>query len=353
MRFRDIRNRLRHPFTRTEREDERPPRRTLQDRINSFPLMRARRQTTTASLQLSPRTALPVLPAPVVPAPLTFDVAATFQAAQRAAEQQVTRPPAPVPPPIPPLPVPAADFTPRHLGTLEVTLPPTIRPDPAQLLRQLPPPPRDPIPIDRTSSYRVAAMPTDADTLRAVLVSAKLASYVYTRDPATLPGDWAPSTDLATALQRDLGLPADDGVQRPHGTLVDAASGLVATVLVSPGSREVVLAFGGTTSGHVAGGAMDRVFGNVAMSATQWTANLTAGLGRLPRSYDQAAQLLQALSARMDAPPWRGHALRTVGHSKGGGEAIYAALSQPLPMRGPAQGVRDAAVRVLSRQSRG
>jgi hypothetical protein len=98
-----------------------------------------------------------------------------------------------------------------------------------------------------------------------VLTSAKLASYVYTRDPSDLPGDWSPSTELADSLRTQLGLQDEDGVQQPFGTIVDSESGFVATILVSPESREVVVAFGGTTSGKVAAGGGDRP------GARQWS----------------------------------------------------------------------------------
>jgi hypothetical protein len=71
----------------------------------------------------------------------------------------------------------------------------------------------------------------------------------------------------------------------------------------------------------------------VAISGTQWATNLNAGLGNLPRSYELAAQVLAAVDGLMDKQPWCGHTLRTVGHSKGGGEATYAALVQEVPVK--------------------
>jgi hypothetical protein len=176
-------------------------------------------------------------------------------------------------------------------------------------------------------------MPTNVDEVRTIVVNAKLAAYAYLRNPDGLPGDWAPSSELSAHLRTALSLPRESGVDSGFGTLVDDRSGLVATILVSPTAKEVVVAFGGTTSGRVAGGALDRVFGNVAMSITQWASNVSAGWGRLPRNYAQAAQLLGVLGGMLEQAPWQGYTLRAVGHSKGAGEATYAALAQSTPLR--------------------
>ncbi len=57
-------------------------------------------------------------------------------------------------------------------------------------------------------------------------------------------------------------------------------------------------------------------------------------VGGVPNSYQQASDLVGKLQERMKSTPGlEGFSVRTVGHSKGGGEAMYAALKQSEPLR--------------------
>lgn len=177
-------------------------------------------------------------------------------------------------------------------------------------------------------------MPTDPATLRDIHVNAQLANWVYTREPHALPAGWTPATDLLTRACSAADPPLQATIDGGVATLVDSTSGLVASVLANPQTKEVVLAFGGTSAGPTAGDAAKRVMGNFGTMLPQWHANVSAGLGRLPTSYAQAAALVAALQACMSDPQdtLAGHTLRAVGHSKGGGEASFAALFQPTPI---------------------
>lgn len=186
-----------------------------------------------------------------------------------------------------------------------------------------------------TRAYRQAPMPTDMPTLRRIHTDAQLANWVYTRRPESLPGDWAPATELLSQACGAMDPPLQAQVDGGVGTVVDTSTGLVASVLANPTTHEVVVAFGGTSAGPTAADAAKRVVGNFGTMSTQWKANIAAGLGILPASYAQAAALVAALQAVVGQGqgPWANHTLRTVGHSKGGGEASFAALFQPVPVR--------------------
>ncbi len=63
---------------------------------------------------------------------------------------------------------------------------------------------------------------------------------------------------------------------------------------------------------------------------SQWDANLRASLGLIPKSYKQASKIVQKMKSVVDEKDGEhaGFKIRVLGHSKGGGEAIYAAAKQ-------------------------
>jgi hypothetical protein len=187
-----------------------------------------------------------------------------------------------------------------------------------------------------TPYYEERDMPRDPERLGRIEEDARLANYPYHRNITRLPEGWVPSNRLVDAISRDMGLADQQGVEYRNGTLVDNKSGLTATVLANPARREVVAAFGGTTSGRKVGTHLAARFQpgkNARTSLSQWGTNVKAGLGRTPRSYAQAAELVARLQENIRTrPEYQGYRLRTVGHSKGGGEATYAALRQAEPV---------------------
>jgi hypothetical protein len=191
-----------------------------------------------------------------------------------------------------------------------------------------------PIPLNKTG-YARADMPTEAEVLRTILFDARLAAYPYTRKPASLPGHWTTSTDLAEQVCRHLRVPDQSRVQSHFGVIVDGDTGLVVTVLANPKTKEVVAAFGGTTSGRTVRGNTSLAgdaFVDLPIVTRQWLANAQSVFGSVPRSYKLARDVLQHLQNELVKPPWAGFVLRTVGHSKGGAEAAYAALSLQEPV---------------------
>ncbi|ANH67372.1 hypothetical protein [Mitsuaria sp. 7] len=185
--------------------------------------------------------------------------------------------------------------------------------------------------------YEKRAMPTDSQSLEDLQCNAALARFPYEREQGELPAGWATREDLAQALRQTLGFQSTR-VENPAGSVVDRATGLTAVVLHNPQTREVVLSFGGTTAGKKTGETVGERFKpgqNFSSTMTQWGANLKAGRGVLPESYRQAGELLQALQAQLRLPSSapEGCTVRVVGHSKGGGEAIFAGLMSPDPVR--------------------
>jgi hypothetical protein len=180
--------------------------------------------------------------------------------------------------------------------------------------------------------YEKRDMPLDPAKLRQVGDDAKLSNFPYTRDVSQLPPGWKPMTELPKDMVEKLGLS-----QLQDGTLVDPKSGLTANILVHQESKEVVVSFGGTTSGRQTG---DNLFErskpgkNFMTTLSQWGANFKAGLGGVPKSYEQAAKLTQEIVKLVGgSKDFEGFTVRTVGHSKGGGEAMYAALMQEDPLK--------------------
>lgn len=178
-------------------------------------------------------------------------------------------------------------------------------------------------------------MPTDAVSVTRLMQDARLASFPYARRAEALPEGWSTREDLAAPMRQALGLKSA-GVEQGQGVIVDRGSGLTAVLLHRPDSRELVVAFGGTTAGKKVGetiAARVKPGRNFRSTLSQWGANIFAGLGGTPRSYKQASTLLSQLQQRMRSDPTlAGLTLRVVGHSKGAGEAMFAALGAKAPV---------------------
>lgn len=126
------------------------------------------------------------------------------------------------------------------------------------------------------------------------------------------------------------GLLPSEHVQRPTGTLVDNASGLVVSLLVNHKDKDIAAVFGGTASGRVAGSPLKLALGNTEMTVPQWTANARTALGLPTRSHDQAQRVVSAVKDLQSTPEFRNladYSVSTMGHSKGGGEAASAAIA--------------------------
>lgn len=146
-------------------------------------------------------------------------------------------------------------------------------------------------------------------------------------------GNWDTARPLALAAGKAAGL----STKGSDGFIYDEKSGLTAYVLQNPSAKpnpEVRLVFGGTTSGIKTGGLAKRSLLNGGFTLKQWIANAkNAVFGTIPDSYKQASELTGKLQAMMALDPqYKDFTLTVSGHSKGGGEASYAALSQKEPV---------------------
>ncbi|MGI9283022.1 MAG: hypothetical protein ACR2PX_25785 [Endozoicomonas sp.] len=187
--------------------------------------------------------------------------------------------------------------------------------------------------------------PTDPKTLRSMAIDAQLAAYPYHRsmEKVRAAGDihkpekedfaahWKGSSELAELIASDAGLTISS--EEP-GFMYDRETGLTAYALINPNLNEVRLVFGGTTSGLTAGEFLKRSRKNIKFSGKQWKANIKNALGRgIPDSFIQAKKLTASLLEKMPATPeGKPFTLKLNGHSKGGAEANYAALSMDPPL---------------------
>jgi len=113
-----------------------------------------------------------------------------------------------------------------------------------------------------------------------------------------------------------------------QGLMYDKKSGLTAYVLQNPAQKELRVVFGGTTSGKHFGGLGSRQINNSLFTANHWRANVkNATSNSVPDSYKQAAEVTQAvIDMAKSHPSYKEYTVKTSGHSKGGGEAAFAAL---------------------------
>lgn len=116
----------------------------------------------------------------------------------------------------------------------------------------------------------------------------------------------------------------------PHGGIIDPKSGLTCFIAVNETTKEIKVIFGGTTSGLTASDSlMERSWGNRSSGLAQWKANLRGVFGEPPKSYRQAACIVRGVAKECEpGGDYAGYTVSTVGHSKGAGEAVFAALAQ-------------------------
>ena len=176
-------------------------------------------------------------------------------------------------------------------------------------------------------------------------IDAEIAAYAYHRSTEKIaeafntgtisvtPSQWTPVTDILEDLAAQTGLSVDT----ENGYLYDESTGLTAYLLQSPaseGNKEIRLIFGGTTSGKKTGGLARRFICNGKFTLAQWKSNIQNALGlKIPGNFEQAKELTARVSERLKThPEYEGSKLILTGHSKGGAEATYAALSQDAPL---------------------
>ncbi|MGB1271772.1 MAG: hypothetical protein ACPG5T_06850 [Endozoicomonas sp.] len=188
-----------------------------------------------------------------------------------------------------------------------------------------------PAPIERSCLFHLAenaelvAYPYHRSIERVNNVAHSLAG-----DDSILPGSWRLACDLAANAGEAAGLTT----REQEGFLFDRKTGLVAYLFHHPENGEVRLVFGGTSAGEYPGELLRRSFLNSDYSDRQWLANFQNAFTKsLPDSYRQARDLTACVLMEMDnREDFQSQRLEVSGHSKGGGEACFSALSQTEPL---------------------
>ena len=147
--------------------------------------------------------------------------------------------------------------------------------------------------------------------------------YTHTLDAATA-NKWSPDINSEALTPIKLAFSKFEGAEEipkiKNGLITNR--GLTAFLFVNDEEKEVRLVFGGTTSGKKPGTFVARNINNAVATMKQWLSNARNAFGLVTKSYEQAAQLAENIHSEL--PPE--YSLSVSGHSKGGGEASYAAL---------------------------
>lgn len=220
---------------------------------------------------------------------------------------------------------------PSSQGTTALGTPKTNNSNPLPAMRQAK--------ITATPLYKkctLSANKGNAEQLASMRCDAKLANFAYTRDTHQLPKGYATAEGLAIRVARNLGINMNH-VENKSGAVVDSKSGLTASIVINAETKEIVVIYGGTTSGKKVGEDLmkrSRPGMNFMTTLSQWGANFRAGLGIEPKSYKQAVDLLKNVQEHVKmSASYEGYSVRVIGHSKGGGEAMYASMNQKDPVQ--------------------
>ncbi|MDP0561450.1 MAG: hypothetical protein QS721_03585 [Candidatus Endonucleobacter sp. (ex Gigantidas childressi)] len=188
--------------------------------------------------------------------------------------------------------------------------------------------------------------PTEQQAKIQLGISAELANYPYSRsldaiayasnklDPKK--STPIPSWHLAKPLALQAGKGANLSTSGSEAFIYNKKSGLTAYVFQNNKTKppEIRIIFGGTSTGKHVGGLITRTIRNSGSSLKQWVANgINALRGRVPRSYKDAKKLTETVQKIMQNDSmYKNFKLSVSGHSKGGGEASFAAISLKEPV---------------------
>jgi hypothetical protein len=151
------------------------------------------------------------------------------------------------------------------------------------------------------------------------------------------PEAWKP-TRISDELMSHLREACPGIRQLDDGRLCDMRSGLMMQIFENEKTQSLTLAFGGTSAGNQKGPLVSRLLWNPLITARQWSANISSATGismvdgPVPDSYIKAARLAAVVEQHVNGgdakEKWH---ISLTGHSKGGAEAEYAALTNRLP----------------------
>ncbi len=215
-------------------------------------------------------------------------------------------------------------------GSIKLAASRTVKSKPLDTMQQA-----TAVPATYYKKCTLVANRENATQLKSMQCDSKLANFAYTRDETQLPKDYKPADLLALTAAEHMGIKMNN-VQNDSGAVVDAKSGLTAVIVVNEKDKTVCVIFGGTSSGKKVGADLmqrSRPGMNFMTTLSQWGANILAGLGVEPKSYKQAVALVKNVQAEIDTSTlYKGYSVKTIGHSKGGGEAMYASMMQEVPV---------------------
>jgi hypothetical protein len=146
---------------------------------------------------------------------------------------------------------------------------------------------------------------------------------------------WQPVSDKATLGQM---LNLDDFHVLDDGRLIHADTDQVIQIWRNDETEQIVVGFGGSSSGDVKGNIFARTWHNLFSTVEHWAQNLAHPLessllgGAIPANYPVAAEIVGSVADWMrKTPATQQYALSVTGHSKGANEACYAALQNDVP----------------------
>ncbi len=199
--------------------------------------------------------------------------------------------------------------------------------------------------LNKNAVFSSIATSTEREKMLATIdADVELANYPYRQDVNLLTKhaeNWRLNDTINHQLMEKLSanFPGLE-FSRNKSVITDKSSGLVFSLFHNKengDNGEVRLVFGGSSSGTASGGLAERSVRNARNTAMHWAGNAkNAVFGGIPESYNKASQILKTLLEISETPLKEGDSapgftVSVSGHSKGAGEAAYAAIKNYSP----------------------
>jgi uncharacterized membrane protein YgcG len=177
--------------------------------------------------------------------------------------------------------------------------------------------------LKATKILNLDASGKDSNLLKTLVEDAALANFPYHRDQSQL------STHAPKWSATNYGFTNDSGfeIDKRFDNGILTKSGLTAYIFTNHETKEVRLVFGGTTSGSSTGNLFARNAKNPVTTLKQWVTNALNAFSKEPKSFREAAGLAESVYKNIQTiDKVKDYSFSVSGHSKGGGEASYAAM---------------------------